>query len=42
VGQKKIIFLTSVIVPTFFGLSRWPSSGSSQVFRRVQLMRQLM
>jgi len=31
-----------IIAATFFGLRSWPSSGRSQVFRRVSLMRQRM
>jgi len=31
-----------IIAPTYFGLRSWPSSWSSQVFRRVPLMRQRM
>jgi len=35
-------FYSLTIVPTCFGLSRWPSSKSLRVFRRVQLRRQLV
>jgi len=31
-----------IIALTRFGLSSWPSSGSSQVYRHVQLMHQLL
>jgi len=36
------VFYLLINTPTCFGLSWWPSSGSSYVFRHVQIIGQLM